>query len=177
MKAQLMLPRDELQKVFQYKNGHLYWRKHPRARGRIGKVGSTDKNGHLYVTIAGARQMEHRIIYFMAHGFLPEHVHHRDHVRHHNALNNLRGLTAVQHKMLHAREAASGNVTVEGYPRIVGVTWHRRNKRWEVKVNQKYIGGSKNYREAIQLRLLAEMKAYKKMPSLDLLLGIDIYDK
>lgn len=177
MKLQAMLTQTELQETFTYKNGHLYWRKAPKSRGRVGKAASPSSGGHMIVTVGGFTLLEHRMIYFMKYGVLPEHVHHRDHVKHHNAINNLRGMTAAQHNTLHAREAASGNVTPEGYPRVVGVTWHKRNKRWEVKMSARYIGGSKDYRTAVQLRLVTEMKKYKAMPSLDLLLGIDIYDQ
>ncbi len=51
-----------------------------------------------------------------------------------------------------------------GKSKVCGITWHSRDKLWEVSISlngeRKYIGRSKDYSEAVRMRVEAEEKYY-----------------
>lgn len=170
-----MLPREELQKIFTYRNGSLYWRTNDkRSRGRKGLAARPTAAGPNVISVAGTTLLEHRVIYFMEHGVLPPTVHHEDQIRSNNKLKNLKGMTAADHRTRHAREIVQGQHSREGFPLIVGVTAGSDPGYWEAWMGRKYLGRSTDYRKVVQLRLAAEKEKYGEMPGLDLLLGIDV---
>lgn len=167
-----MLPRKQLEKIFQYKNGALYWRDHKMARGRSGRAARTNiKGGHKVVSLGGIRYTESRIIYFMENGVSPEMVHHADHFHRNNKAENLQGLTATQHRQTHAREVLAGKTTEEGYPRIIGVHYNKSRRKWIPTMDHKYLGQFDDYISAVEIRLAAEQQKFKKMLGLGTILS------
>lgn len=76
-------------------------RKEPAPRGS----GHLDVTGYRYLLVDGKRVAEHRVVWERHHGPIPPgfHVHHRNHVRDDNRIENLELLPAPDHGRLHAR--------------------------------------------------------------------------
>lgn len=134
--------------LFSYKDGILFWR---NPRGKKMKPGDpagyVGVLGYMLVRLDGKMYRNHRIIYLMYHGVLPEYIDHIDGNPLNNHIENLRSCTLSQNQ--HNRKKA-------------GVTWHKRNKKWQVQLsvnNQyKYIG---QYAER-ELADLVASEAYAK---------------
>lgn len=91
-----------LNQLFRYKNGFIFWKKHrhPKCIGkRAGWVENTD--GYRIVGIDKGRYKEHRIIFIMLKGKIPNsyQIDHRNGIKDDNRLRNLRMATESQNKM------------------------------------------------------------------------------
>lgn len=167
-----MLPRKQLEEIFEYKSGALYWRDHRMARGRTGRAARDNvKGGHKIVSLGGVRYTESRIIYFMKNGTSPEMVHHDDHFHRNNKVENLRGLTATQHRQAHAQKVLAGKTTEEGYPRIMGVHYNESRRKWIPTMSGRQLGRFDDYISAVEMRLAAEQRKFNKMLGLEILLS------
>ena len=64
--------------LFEYRDGHLYWKNAvlPSNNGKL--AGYDNKNGYMKVTIKNKQYYIHRIIYLMQHGFMPQMIDHID---------------------------------------------------------------------------------------------------
>lgn len=74
-------------------------------------------------------ELLHRAVWSAEHGPIPDgyEVHHKDHVRSHNQLANLRLLTQAEHRRYHATEHASDEFLEQQQPKVVGA---RTRKMW-----------------------------------------------
>ena len=92
------LTQECLLRVFEYKDGVLYW-KNPIRIGRVkpgDKAGRIVTDGHLQTCVAKNRLYNHRIIFMMFHGYMPEQVDHIDCNPLNNKIENLRAVTNQQ---------------------------------------------------------------------------------
>ena len=76
--------------LFEYRDGHLYWKNAvlPSNNGKL--AGYDNKNGYMKVTIKNKQYYIHRIIYLMQHGFMPQMIDHIDGNSKNNSIENLR---------------------------------------------------------------------------------------
>ena len=122
--------------LFNYdkKEGKLYWKNPPNKRIRPGtEAGSVNFEGYRRIKIHGKSYRAHRIIYFLETGEQPKEIDHRDRNTGNNKFFNLRdGTNGVNQRNKGLRKD-----NTSGY---IGVTWNKRNKKWFVSANQKYIG-------------------------------------
>lgn len=81
---------------FKFKRDYLGWNKRFAGTPAFRKV---DKDGYLQGHINNRRYQAHRIIWFMFHGEMPKMLDHRDNVRSHNWIENLRICTNAQNQM------------------------------------------------------------------------------
>jgi len=112
--------------------------------------GSLDKSeGYIRIGVDGRDYWAHRLAWFYVHGVWPPHdVDHRDRIRHHNWIDNLRPATRSEN--LHNQvEPAPGNKSGER-----GVFWEPRRKRWRATISI----GNKN-RHLGRFATLEEAKA------------------
>ena len=78
------------------RTGHLTW-KHPARPKLVGKrAGGASQKGYRYVTIDERRYPEHRIVWLIVHGDLPEEIDHRNGKKADNRPRNLRNGTHAQ---------------------------------------------------------------------------------
>jgi hypothetical protein len=76
--------------IFVYRDGGLY-------RAKNGKrAGSVNGKGYRTVKMLGGQYPEHRLIFLMFNGFLPENVDHIDRDKRNNSFENLRAATCSQ---------------------------------------------------------------------------------
>lgn len=115
-------------KLFEYKNGNLFWRKTLNNRSIKGNIaGSFNTNRYRVVAYNGNLNLVHRIIYTMFYGDIPDgyQIDHKDENKSNNNIDNLRLATQGQNKM--NRGKFKNNTS--GYK---GVSVAR--KRWKAQI-------------------------------------------
>lgn len=124
---------------FEYRHGKLYWKEVPERYfdnpktaigfnakhmgNRAGKV-----NGdYREVGIQRKFYAEHRIIFFMFKGYLPDYVDHIDGNTFNNNISNLREVTNSQN-------AANAKMRHDNTSGTKGVTWHKKACKWQASI-------------------------------------------
>ena len=120
---------DEL---FEYRDGALYW-KAVRRGHKVGSVaGRLDTAGYWRVNTGGRKHLNHRIIFLMHYGYMPDFIDHIDGNRANNLIENLRESTGNQnqHNARTRKDNASG---------VKGVHLHKDTGKWcvQLKINGK----------------------------------------
>ena len=59
----------------------------------VHNAGSTNQDGYVRIRIGKTLRMKHRYLFWLYHGYLPIEVDHRDKIRDHNSISNLRPAT------------------------------------------------------------------------------------
>jgi len=122
-----MLTKERANELLEYREGVLYW-KTTRSRLAIAgsKVGMIGTSGYLQTKIDGARQMNHRVIFLMHHGYMPTFVDHIDNNKLNNRIENLREATKSQNG--HNVGIRSSNTSG-----VKGVYWKKSDRKWCVR--------------------------------------------
>jgi len=97
-----------------------------------GRVAGSGKP-YLRSKIANNSFLNHRIIFFMSHGFIPQEIDHIDGNKANNRLDNLREATRSQN--MHNKSMPRNNTSG-----IKGVHFHKYTKKWTAacKINNKF---------------------------------------
>lgn len=98
-------------------------------------VGSDDGQGYLKTSIKGDKYFNHRIIFFMHHGFLPPCLDHIDTNKSNNRIENLRPATLSQNQH-------NAGIRKDNTSGVKGVTWHIGRNKW---LGQVWYNGTNNY--------------------------------
>lgn len=129
---------ENLNNVFSYENGKLFW-KIKSGKGYIGKeAGSDDGKGkYLRVMLNGIRTAVHRVVFAMHHGYMPDFVDHIDGDTKNNRIENLRASSKSQNGMNQGLSKANKTG-------CKGVYFDARKKKFGVRVRvnkkQKHFG-------------------------------------
>lgn len=115
--------------MFEYRNGELFWKvKTKRPQQHIGdRAGTFIKGGRRYVSVDGKRYGEHRVIYFMHHGYVGGLIDHRDGDHRNNLINNLRAATKGQNE----QNTGKRKTNTSGYK---GVSFHQPRNKWRASI-------------------------------------------
>ena len=132
------LTKEYLHQIFEYKNGHLYYKKQTGQRAKIGaKVGYLAKTGYFSTSIQKKPYLIHRLIFLMFYGYLPIQIDHINSNRADNTIDNLREAsnTKNQWNVKIRKDNKSGHKNV---------CWVEKDKRYRVEIavnkNRKYLG-------------------------------------
>jgi hypothetical protein len=121
-------PLDYLRSVLEFKDGLLYNKVFRSSHAVAGKrSGSPYVNGYMSISIKGVKYLEHRIAYYMVHGYCPEAVDHINGVKSDNKIENLRAATSSENQC--NVPLASNNVS--GHK---GVTMYKRTGKWRAQI-------------------------------------------
>ena len=118
-----------------------------------------DTSGYRRVIFNGKKQQEHRIIWHMHYGDIPEGfiLDHKDGNRCNNSIENLRTVTPSQNNM--NRKTPTNNKSG-----VTGVGFRSREQKWAARINidgkRKQLGMFDTLEEAAQARRKAEVKYY-----------------
>lgn len=110
---------DLVHQLFEYRDGDLYW--------KPSKAGTIDGSGYVQTGIRGKYFKNHRIIFLMHHGYLPDVIDHIDGNRTNNHIENLREATRSEN--LYNSAISSKNTSG-----AKGVTYIKRFNKWRVRL-------------------------------------------
>jgi len=124
--------------LFEYRDGDLYWKEQPRPARNVDiskPAGTINSDGYRVIKIKGKDYRAHRLIYQMFNEqwditdtSRDNQIDHADEDKLNNNIDNLRVATSSQNK------ANSGEYK-NNTSGTTGVNWHKRDKKWHVKVS------------------------------------------
>lgn len=148
-----MITQQQVLDLFEYLEGALFYRQRPSQNTLVGdRAGYVDKNGYRKLSIKNKRYQEHRIIFLMHHGYLPDTIDHIDGNHANNRIENLRKATQQQNcynSSTHGRNTSGHR----------GVSWSKVWNKWQAYVSankkRKFLG----YFEDLELAALVASEA------------------
>ena len=156
-----MLTQERLKELLHYDEETCVftWITSPRNNVPAGKIAGTyDKNGYLRILYKGKLYMGHWLAWLYVYGKWPDNE--IDHINGNpsdNTILNLRDVTRKQN--MENKKVYKNSKT--GYP---GVTWHSRDKKWNVRIGHYgkriSLGYFDDLNEAISVRIKAENETY-----------------
>ena len=139
---------DLVNKLFRYdkETGDLIRKVTVRKGSETGQiVGTDDGQGYLKTSIKGDKYFNHRIIFFMHHGFLPPCLDHIDTNKRNNRIENLRAATVTQNNHNQGRRKTNTSG-------VKGVRWKETHNMWSASVTlngkRKHVGHFRTVPEA-----------------------------
>ncbi len=149
-----MITYEEVRHLFDYDEftGLFTWSVSLPNNVNKGDNVGTKTNGYLQAAINGKKYMVHVLIWFWYHGYYPENqIDHRDRIRHHNWILNLREVSG----QCNQRNASTRKDNTSG---VKGVC--RQNGKWKAQLYIKskpiYLGTFEDFTEAVCHRLAGE---------------------
>lgn len=135
----MTLTQEEAHRLFEYKDGVLYWKERPRSdfktegrhehwnkRYSYKQVGSC-AGIYVNVSINKIRHQVHRIIFLMQHGYLPKVVDHINGNTQDNRIENLRAAT-------HTENQRNSKIGKNSSSKVKNVVWHKQRQKWSVRL-------------------------------------------
>ena len=136
MDAQI-LTQESLYKLFDYRNGELFWKTTSTKRKAGKKAGFLDSKGYWSIGINYKLYKAHRIIFVLKKGINPKEIDHIDGNPLNNRIENLREVSRQQNQL--NRKIPKNNKT--GFKNVL---WIKKSKKWCVRVRvngvQTYFG-------------------------------------
>ena len=129
--ARKQISQEEVRRLFDYRDGKLYWRVKVWTNVAPGdRAGTVKKQGYRKITIGGQEYMEHRLVYQWHHdGPVPDYIDHINGVRDDNRIENLRASDQRLNQGNRKAQASSS--------RYKGVRWDWGGWRASITVNQR----------------------------------------
>lgn len=126
--AEQIITQEYLQTIFEYKDGHLFWKIKPAKKINIGqKAGCICPDGYVCINFNKKRYQAHRLIYIYHHNFIENEIDHINTIRNDNRIENLRTATRSQN-------AYNQTVPKNSTTGIKGISWNKREKKWQVSL-------------------------------------------
>ncbi len=148
----------ELKEVLDYnpKTGIFKWKISPANQIEIGSIaGTKNKKGYIAIQIKGKIYGAHQLAYLFVYGYIPKEIDHKDRIRHHNWIKNLR-------KAFGSKNQRNKKISKNNKTGIKGVYYVEKRNKWQVTICIKYehifLGIFKNFNDAVLARYLAERK-------------------
>lgn len=162
--AKSLLTKERVLELLRYEpeTGKFYW-VNSRYSNRNGtEAGSLRKSGYVFLSIDGFQYLAHRVAWLVTHGEWPaDGLDHRDGVRSHNWISNLRPADASQNlqnqRVAHKR----------GRSGLLGVSWSVSHKKWLATImvdgKRHYLGryASKDFAHAAYLQAKARLHPFQ----------------
>ena len=143
------LTQEYLQSLFYYKDGYLY-------RKTTNKpAGGKRKDGYFRSYVDGKIYYNHRLIFMICHGYMPEYIDHIDGNPSNNNIQNLRVATLQKNNF--NRKKNTNNLSG-----CKNVFWSTKAKKWRVQI--RFAGKQKSfgYFESLELAELVAKEAREK---------------
>ena len=118
-----------LHELFEYVDGGLYWKVNRGKHKTKGKrAGCQRPDGYRIVSINDVKIIEHRLVFLMHHGYLPNYIDHIDGDKSNNRVENLREATPSQNQFNKGPTA----LNTSGFK---GVSFYKGRKKWWARIN------------------------------------------
>ena len=152
-----MLTQKELKRILHYDTftGVFVWRVSPRRNVPVGsEAGSLKPSGYIDIGISNKIYRAHILAWLYVHGYFPENeIDHKNLIRHHNWIDNLREAT----RQCNARNSKLRATNKTG---IKGVSWCKQTNMWRTQIDSgngnRSVGRYIDFAEAVCHRLAAE---------------------
>jgi hypothetical protein len=151
-----MLTQNELKEILNYNSdtGIFTRRKNTGRRYKKGEITGNLNNGYVQIMIKGKQYLAHRLAWLYVYGYFPENfVDHKDRIKHHNWIDNLREVT----NQCNIRNVGNYKNNTSG---VKGISYYKNRNRWVANI---FINGKridlrfcKSFDEAVCYRLAAE---------------------
>ena len=129
----------------------LYWKKGNH------KAGYVDEEGRTSIRLEGKLYLEHRLIFLLLQGYLPDLVDHIDRDPSNNHISNLR---AADKRI----NSINTGVPSNNNSGIKGVSWHKAGSKWTAQIKDKgrkiHLGSYSLLEDAVEARLKAEKELW-----------------
>jgi len=126
-----MITQELLHQIFDYRDGHLFWKIAKPKVAKNSRAGSAFTNKYIQVKLNQKRYYIHRLIYLYHHGILPQYIDHIDGNSANNKIENLRPATQSQN----LGNSKQKNNNTSGYK---GVCWDGQRKKWLARIQIHY---------------------------------------
>jgi len=139
---------------FKLKDGKLFWKVN-RGRAKSGaRAGTINNQGYWFICISGMKFLEHRVVWAIVNGYLPENqIDHIDRDKLNNKIDNLRETSG----MCNLRNTGNPKNNTSG---VKGVCFSVKANKWisQIKVDSVvgYLGSHVSFQEAVLHRYAAE---------------------
>lgn len=122
-----MLTKELVLERFEYVDGAIYWKTKTAISVTVGKrAGGNHGDGYRCVSINNKRYLEHRIIFLMHHGYLPEFIDHIDCNKLNSRIENLREASSWQN--------SQNNSVVRSATGIKGVYFNKNKNKYHAQI-------------------------------------------
>jgi hypothetical protein len=152
-----MLTKELVLERFEYIDGAIYWRTKTAISVTIGKrAGGNHGDGYRCVSINNKRYLEHRIIFLIHHGYLPQFIDHIDCNKLNNRIENLREASNAQN--------SQNNSIIRSASGVKGVYYNRKRNKYHGQIwangKCKCVGYFENLNDAKNAMLNARIKLH-----------------
>ncbi len=150
-----MITQAEVKRLFDYRDGVLYWKVKSSKNILIGtSAGTVNNRGYMVTRINRKLYLNHRLIFLYHHGFMSENlIDHIDRDKFNNKIDNLREVN----KQCNARNSNQFSHNTSG---VKGVYFHKKANKWAscltINQNSIHLGLYSDFTEAVAHRLAAE---------------------
>lgn len=158
IKNKSTLTQKRLKFVLRYysQTGIFVWNVRLAQRIHVGDRVPVKRNQYTRIQIDGQRYYAHCLAWFYVYGVWPVEIDHKDTVKHHNWINNLREVTRLGNNQNHRK--ANSNSKLD----LIGVHFDKRLGKYtaQIGVNNKkiYLGAFDTAEEAHEAYLMAKRK-------------------
>lgn len=141
----MTLTQEEAHRLFECKDGVLFWKEKPRCSRRTDKsleAGTVTTGGYKKVGVQQKRYYVHQIVFLMTHGHIPVLI---DHIDGNTANNRVQNLRASDK----SKNACNSKLRKDNTSGHRGVIWSKACKKWTAKIQvrnkQMHIGVFDDY--------------------------------
>jgi len=126
------LTQEEALRLFEYRDGALYWKPRVMSRGRPSVkagwlVGVDDGRGYMRLQVNNRKYYVHQMVFLLHHGFLPKCVDHADGNPKNNKIENLRE-ASVSENMQNTKIKSDNTSGAKG------VHFNLQKQKWQAKL-------------------------------------------
>lgn len=133
------MTQDELKRLFLYAESEggagLHWRLPPPSMMRMSgmRAGADWDHGYRKVRVNGKYYYEHRLVFLLVHGWVPDQIDHINGDRSDNRISNLRPATQTQ-------QNANMKMRKDNTSGVRGVCFHAQMGKWYARLSNKSLG-------------------------------------